>query len=406
MSPTRRTPAGLRLAGIAAVLLAATFLAAGTALAIDPPPQQPNQLRAWLVGHLVTDMEALGTFDGNTLAKVPGVINGLSDDQIALLAQYYYLTRSKTEQDARIYAMQQQAVTAVQLNAVRAEIADLLAAMNDQILACYRELALMPQPVQYVAQICYASVPGWCCYASCFVPPWYYDNGLFVGPCYNAACAGVWAVPVYRAYYDHGSRFYTRYHGLANSLYANRSITLAKRHADWLRQQGDWRAALAHDRLVRQGPAVSHAAGPRNSLGVRAAAVPGAAGHNEAKQHGTGGHPAAAPRQPGITHAASRSNGMGKPAGKPQIKHVSLTQSPKARPKAAGAGVKRVSAPRPRTAHTVAHASHPRTAAHAHSRVRRTPHGHAHVQHAAHRHPQHAAHAHGHARAAGHGKHR
>ena len=36
---------------------------------MEPPPQEPQQQRAWLIGHLVTDMEALGTFDGNTLAK-------------------------------------------------------------------------------------------------------------------------------------------------------------------------------------------------------------------------------------------------------------------------------------------------------------------------------------------------
>ena len=68
----------------AAAVLLAVFLAAGTALAIDQPPQGADQQRAWLVGHLVSDMEALGTFDGNTLAKVPGIVNGLTDDQVAL----------------------------------------------------------------------------------------------------------------------------------------------------------------------------------------------------------------------------------------------------------------------------------------------------------------------------------
>ena len=99
---------------------------AGTAFAIDQPPQDPQQQRAWLVGHLVTDMEALGTFDGNTLAKVPAIVNALTDDQVALLAQYYYLTRSKTEQDAYLYALQQQGYTDEQVNAAKAQIADLL----------------------------------------------------------------------------------------------------------------------------------------------------------------------------------------------------------------------------------------------------------------------------------------
>ena len=82
----------------------------------------------------------------------------------------------------------------------------------------------MPQPVQYLAQICYASVPGWCCHARCFVPEWYYDNGCFVGPCFNAACSGPWAVPVCNAYYNHGSHFYSTYHNVANTVHINRSI--------------------------------------------------------------------------------------------------------------------------------------------------------------------------------------
>ncbi len=123
--------------------LAVVFLMAGTALAIDRPPQDPQQQRAWLVGHLVTDMEALGTFDGNTLAKVPGIVNALTDEQVALLAQYYFLTRSKTEQDASLYAMQQQGYADQQVNEAKAEIANLLTTMNDQIEACYAQFTPM-----------------------------------------------------------------------------------------------------------------------------------------------------------------------------------------------------------------------------------------------------------------------
>ena len=79
--------------------------------------------------------------------------------------------------------------------------------MNDQIETCYVQFLTMSEPVQYLAQVCYASVPGWCCNTECYVPAWYYAKGCFVGPCYNRAYAGVWASPVYRAYYDHGSRF-------------------------------------------------------------------------------------------------------------------------------------------------------------------------------------------------------
>jgi hypothetical protein len=104
MNPAIRIPKTLTRI---AIFLMSVLLMTGTALAIDQPPQEPEQQRAWLVGHLVTDMEALGTFDGTTLAKVPGIVNSLTDDQVALLAQYYFLTRSKTEQDAGIYALQQ-----------------------------------------------------------------------------------------------------------------------------------------------------------------------------------------------------------------------------------------------------------------------------------------------------------
>ena len=146
-SPARQagpTPATRRMMTWAAAVLLGVFLAAGTALAIDQPPQGADQQRDWLVGHLVGDMQALGTFDGNTLAKLPGIVKGLTDDQVALLAQYYFLTRSKTEQDAAIYAMQQQRCTVEQLNAARAEIADLLAAMNNQIEACYAQFRRCP----------------------------------------------------------------------------------------------------------------------------------------------------------------------------------------------------------------------------------------------------------------------
>ena len=175
-------------------LVAGVVLLLGMAvpcLAMDQPPQQPEQLRAWLIGHLVTDMEALGTFDGTTLAKVPGIVKALTDDQVALLAQYYFLTRSKTEQDAYIYSLQQQGSNKEQVNAAKAAIADLLTRMNDQIVACYEAIRPMAEPVQYVAQICYASVPGWCCSTGCYVPEWYYNNGCFVGPCFNPAYSGL-----------------------------------------------------------------------------------------------------------------------------------------------------------------------------------------------------------------------
>ena len=43
---------------IQAAVILTTFLATAAAFAVDRPPQDPAQQRAWLVGHLVTDMEA------------------------------------------------------------------------------------------------------------------------------------------------------------------------------------------------------------------------------------------------------------------------------------------------------------------------------------------------------------
>jgi len=146
--------------------------------------------------------------------------------------------------------LQQQGYTDEQVNEAKAQIADLLTTMNDQIVACYNQFVPMPQQVLYLAQICYASVPGWCCDAGCFVPDWYYDNGCFVGPCYNVACSGAWAVPVCNAYHDHGSHFYTTYNRVPRKVHVNRSINMAKRQADWLRHHGDWHNTLSHDRLL------------------------------------------------------------------------------------------------------------------------------------------------------------
>ena len=334
---------------------------AGSCPAMDQPPRDFDQQRAWLVGHLVTDMEALGTFDGNALAKVPAIVNNLTDDQVALLAQYYFLTRSKTEQDASLYAMQQQGYAEEQVNSAKAEIADLLTTMNDQIEACYQQFVPMPQPVLYLAQVCYASVPGWCCHARCFVPEWYYDNGCFVGPCFDAGYAGFYAAPVYRAYYDHGSRFYGRYHNVANTVYTNHSMNLARCHADWIRHHGDWKSVMAHDRLLHQSstgyrnqpPRI--VAGAKNHAGNRAMTAHKPASYAGSKQHHPNsnnvaqhqkikpqGKHASAARPPKVQHQAAKAHTnlatTGKPskaqhyAMKPRASHASAPNLHTARP--------------------------------------------------------------------------
>ena len=213
-------------------------------------------------------------------------------------------------------------------------------------------------------------VAVWCCHARCFVPEWYYDDGCFVGPCYNAAYAGTWGVPVCQAYYDNGSHFYGRYHNVANTVYANHSVKLAKRNASRLRQHGDWRNALAHDRLLHRSPTgyralpTGIAAGAWNRVGNRAVGVHSPIAHAGMKQHS----PNLQPRKL-----------------KPQASYASVTRSPKALHKAAKAHANHAS-------YLYAHAAHP--AARAQTRASRPQHT-AHVQPQ----PQHAAEAHsGHTR--------
>ncbi len=305
---------------------------------------------------------ALGTFDGNTLAKVPGIVNALTDEQVALLAQYYYLTRSKTEQDAYLYSLQQQGYADQQVNEAKAGIADLLTTMNDQIEACYAQFTPMAEPVQYLAQICYASVPGWCCHARCYVPEWYYDNGCFVGPCFNGIYAGPWAVPICNAYFNHGSHFYSVYNNIARTTYINRSVNLAKRHANWLRNHGDWHNTLAHDRLLHQSPTAHR---------TPAARLPAA-------QTRLGNRPANV-RNFQASRPGPKTAHVGKPVvrqQKPrsQVNRATVVHAPKVQRQTAKPRVSHALAPRPRVSKPAVHASQPRPAAHAQAHARPAAH--------------------------------
>ena len=149
--------------------------------------------------------------------------------------------------------MQQQGYADEQVNEAKAQIADLLTAMNDQIVACYDQFVPMPQPVQYLAQICYASVPGWCCDARCCVPEWYYDNGCFVGPCFNAACCGrLGGAGLQRLLRPRQPFLRALPQRRQHRPTSTAASTVANRHADWLRNHGDWHKTLAHDRLVHR----------------------------------------------------------------------------------------------------------------------------------------------------------
>jgi hypothetical protein len=260
MNPANRT--WMSRTRTLAVLLLTAFLPLGNAMAVDAPPQEPQQQRLWLAVHLLADMEALGTFDQNAIAAVPAIINTATDSQVALLAQYYYLTRSKTDQDAYLFSLPQYGYTAADVNAVQGQAAEVLTMINGQLAGCHNQFALMPQPIQYIAQLIYASVPGWCCGAGCFVPEWYYINGCFVGPCLNSAFAGVWAVPICAAYYDHGSHFYTRYHPHV------KLVTHPAKHPADL-HPGDRRDTRVRDRIEHPVQAGNHASWTRPSVGTQ-----------------------------------------------------------------------------------------------------------------------------------------
>ena len=217
--------------------------------ASDPPPADPGRQREWLQTHLLRDMHSLGTFDGNTTTKAWSSIKSLTDDQAGLLCQNYSLSRSKAEQDAYIYSLQQQGYSDEQLQAAKAGVADLLTEMEDQGNACCSQIQTVGGPAQYLAQIEYASVPGWCASEQCYVPDWYYDNGSYVGPYHDAGYCGEWAGPICHAYYDHESSFYKTYHRFDDKFYQRHSAQLALRSARYFHEH-DYHRALAHDRFL------------------------------------------------------------------------------------------------------------------------------------------------------------
>jgi hypothetical protein len=190
-------------------LLAAAALAIGLAssgLAIEQPPEAAPQQRAWLLSHLVTDMQSVGSFTSDDVARMVTLVNSLADDQVNLLAQFYYFTRAKTEQDAQLFATQQ-TEGADALAQAKAQIADIAAQLQNQILGTYSDLSGINPGCQTLCQITYASLPGWCAYNQYAIPDWYYSDGRYVGPLYSAGYCGAYAVPVYRVFYNHASRY-------------------------------------------------------------------------------------------------------------------------------------------------------------------------------------------------------
>ena len=200
----RRQAAGLAAKALATVLVLVSLT--GTSLAIDQPPETAPQQRAWLLSHLVTDMQSVGSFTSDDIARSVTLVNALTDDQVSLLARFYCLTREKTEQDARLYAVQL-SDTEEALAQAKAQVADLLTRQHNRIEQTYSELATVNPGCQTLCQVAYASVPGWCAYNRYAVPDWYYENGCYVGPVFSAGYSGAYAAPVYGTFYNRGSRY-------------------------------------------------------------------------------------------------------------------------------------------------------------------------------------------------------
>ena len=156
------------------------------------------------------------------------LVNSLTDDQVGLLARFYYLTREKTEQDAQLYAVQQ-TESEDALAQAKAQVADLLAQLQSQIQQTYSELATINPGCETLCQVAYASVPGWCAYNQYAIPDWYYNNGCYVGPVYSAGYCGAYAVPVYNAFYNRaatttsGTAGYTQHRQIDSTPVRSRS---------------------------------------------------------------------------------------------------------------------------------------------------------------------------------------
>jgi hypothetical protein len=325
----RIIPVVRRTAAAAAFL--AVFLAAAAALAIDQPPPTAPQQRAWLVSHLVADMQSVGTFQSSDIAQMVTLVNSLTDSQAGLLAQYYYLTREKTEQDSQLYALQQTGAQEA-LAQARAQVADLLARLQGQIQQMYTELVAVNPACQTLCQIAYASVPGWCAYNQYAIPDWYYTGGCYVGPAYSAGYCGAYAVPLYNAFYNRGGR----YNFWSSRAYLHNSLVRIGRASRYTPSAA---AAQRRDSLTRPGTVAvgrkSHAVA-RASAGVKKVnhVRSRAAAHNRPRsaarpKTGAKVHTASRPHRTAharhAAHAASHPKHMGHAASHP--KHAGRAHS-------------------------------------------------------------------------------
>jgi hypothetical protein len=231
--------------------------------AIDRPPQQREQERAWLKGNLAADMQALGMFGQRDYHQAGGFIRSLKASEIHLLADLYYRTRSRAEQDLRQQQLPQSQLNPAQPNPPQNNLAQPKPdpagpnptadeqqrgkAEREDLDKLCAQLAKGRKPVQLLSELIYASLPGWCVQQSLGpVPSSYYANGSYVGPLFSPEYAGPYADAVYSAHQV--SQANTSMRGRGDSInrdgsFANRDGGFASRNGGAMPNRGPTAAA-------------------------------------------------------------------------------------------------------------------------------------------------------------------
>jgi hypothetical protein len=197
------------------------------AVAIDKPPETPRNQRSWLQRGLGSDMAETnkgmpGTFGARDFAhdnaiknRSAGPMYKTNDSDVRVLADYYYRTRVRAEDDLRqferqlfaLYASanvaqfqgqfpnpQQASPTDKELEAAKADC--------ETISALGGSLADKGGAVKSLGELIYASLPGFCLREKQMLPASYFDQDQasgklqYVGPVNNAVYAGAYVTPI------------------------------------------------------------------------------------------------------------------------------------------------------------------------------------------------------------------
>ena len=163
------------------------------ALAIECPPGAPNN-RSWLRRHLADDMTQTNklvgpTFSGTDFPRVCAISNAhavrdfkIDDEDVHLLADYYYRLRNRAEEDMR--QSQRQPTEQRQLEGqpqVLLQVGETDAerkaaqADRDAISSLGGALAGKREAVDRLGELIYASLPGFCLHQKQMLPPSYFN---------------------------------------------------------------------------------------------------------------------------------------------------------------------------------------------------------------------------------------